>query len=107
MYTHSNIVNIYIVYEFGASSSHNNDSTLKICLFGAVTLTDNPYVYKYKYFGYRIGFDRWSSFSFPSSGFDQNVLIFGGDMSSSAHISLWFYWCWQCIRHSQIFDEEK
>ena len=58
LYTHSNIVNIYIVYEFGASSSHNNDSTLKICLFGAVTLTDNPYVYKYKYFGYRIGFDR-------------------------------------------------
>ena len=26
-YTHSNIVNIYIVYELGASSSHKNDCT--------------------------------------------------------------------------------
>ena len=38
-YTHNNIVNIYIVYELGASSSHDNDPTLKNCLFGAVTLT--------------------------------------------------------------------
>ena len=28
-YTHGKIVNIYIVYEFGASSSHINDPTLK------------------------------------------------------------------------------
>ena len=39
-----------------------------------------------KHSGYGIGFDRRSSFSFPSSGFGQNVLIFGVDMSSSAHI---------------------
>ena len=39
LYTHSNIVNIYIVYELGASTSHNDDLTLKNCLFGAVTLT--------------------------------------------------------------------
>ena len=38
-YTHKIIVNIYIVYELGASSSHNNDPTLKYCLFGLVTLT--------------------------------------------------------------------
>ena len=38
------------------------------------------------YSGYGIGFDRRSSFSFPSGGFGQNVLIFGVDMSSSAHI---------------------
>ena len=85
-YTHSNIVNIYIVYEFGASSSHNNDPTLNISLFCGVTLTNNADIYKYKYFGFRIGLDRRSSFSFPSSGFDQNVLIFGADMSFSAHI---------------------
>ena len=30
LYTHATIVNIYIVYELGASSSHNNDPTLKI-----------------------------------------------------------------------------
>ena len=28
-YTHSTMVNIYIVYELGASNSHNNDPTLK------------------------------------------------------------------------------
>ena len=38
-YTHKTIVNIYIVYELGVPSSHNNDPTLKNCLFGAVTLT--------------------------------------------------------------------
>ena len=85
-YTHSTIVNIYIVYEAGASSSHINDPTLKIFLFGAVTSTKNTDIDRYGYSGYGIGFDRKSSFSFPSSGFGQNVLIFGVDMSSSAHI---------------------
>ena len=33
------VVNIYIIYELGASSSHNNDLTLENYLFGAVTLT--------------------------------------------------------------------
>ena len=41
---------------------------------------------KYRYSGYGIGFDRRSSFSFPSGGFGQNVLIFGADMRSSIHI---------------------
>ena len=57
-YTHGKVVNIYIVYELGASSSHINDPTLKNCLFGAVTLTKNADIDKYRYFGYRIGFDR-------------------------------------------------
>ena len=38
-YTHGKVVNIYIVYELGASISHINDPTLKNCLFGAVNLT--------------------------------------------------------------------
>ena len=84
-YTHSNIVNIYIVYELGACSSHNNDPTLKNCLFDVATLTKNDDIDKYLYLGYGVGFDRISSFSFPSSGFGQNILIFGVDMSSSAH----------------------
>ena len=83
-YTHSATVNIYIVYELGASRSHNNDPTLKNCLFGAVTLTKNADIEKYS--GYGIEFDRRSSFSFPGGGFGQNVLIFGVDMSFSAHI---------------------
>ena len=85
-YTHGAIVNIYIVYELGASSSHNNDPTLKHCLFGAVTLTKNTDVDKYGYSGYGIGFDGRSSFSFSGGGFGQSVLIFGVDMSFSAHI---------------------
>ena len=86
IFTHKKIVNIYIVYELAASSSHTSDPTIKNCLFGAVTLTKNADIEKYKYSGYGIGFDRRSSFSFPSGGFGQNVLIFGADMSSSAHI---------------------
>ena len=48
-YTHGAIVNICIVYELGASSSHNDDPTLKNCLFGAVTLTKNTDIDKYGY----------------------------------------------------------
>ena len=71
------MVNIYIVYELGASSSNDNDSTLKNCLFGAVTLTKNTDIDEYRYSGYGVGFDRRSSFSFPGTRFGQNVLIFG------------------------------
>ena len=86
-YTHEKAVNIYIVYELAGSSSHSDDPTLKMCLFGAVTLTKNADIDKYGYSGYGIGFDRKSSFSFPGGGFGQNVLIFGADMSSSPHIN--------------------
>ena len=86
IFTHKKIVNIYIVYELGASTSHSSDSTIKNYLFGAVTLTKNADIEKYKYSGYGIGFDRRSSFSFPNGGFGQNILIFGADMSSSIHI---------------------
>ena len=85
-YTHKKVANIYIVYELIASSSHSDDPTLKSCLFGAVALTKNADIDKYGYSGYGIEFDRRSSFSFPGGGFDQNVLIFGVDMSSSVHI---------------------
>ena len=84
--THKKVVNIYIVYELAASSSHGSDPTIKDCLFGAVTLTKNADIENYKYFGYGIGFDRRSSFSFASGGFGQNVLIFGADMSTSIQI---------------------
>ena len=67
-------VNIYIVYELGASSSHIDDPTLKNCLFVAVTLTKNADIDKYGYSGCGIGFDRRWSFSFPGGGYSQNVL---------------------------------
>ena len=70
------MVNIYIVYEQSASSSHSGDPTLENCLFGAVTLTKNADINRYGYSGYGIEFDRKSSFSFSSSEFGQNVIIF-------------------------------
>ena len=86
IYSYGRKVNIYIVYELGASSSNDNDPTLKNCLFGAVTLTKNADIEKYGYSGYGIGFDRRGSFSFPGGGYGQNVLIFGVDMSFTTHI---------------------
>ena len=55
-------------------------------MFGAVTLTKNADINRYKYSGYGTEFDRRSSFSFPGGGFGQNVLIFVDDMSSSRKI---------------------
>ena len=75
-----------MVYKLGASHSNIDDPTIKNCLFGAVTLTKNADIDKYRYSGYGIGFDRKGSFSFPGGGFGQNVIIFGADMSSSTHI---------------------
>ena len=40
-YTHSTIVEIYIVNELGASGSFSDDPTLRISLFGTVKLTRN------------------------------------------------------------------
>ena len=85
-YNHGKVANIYIVYSLGASGSNYSDPTIKNCLFDAVTLTKNADIDKYGYSGYGIGFDRRGRFSFPGGGFGQNVIIFGADMSSSAHI---------------------
>ena len=65
-YAHGKVVNIYIVYELGASSSHNDDPALKTFLFGAVTLTKNADIDKYGYSGYGIGFDRKTIFCFQA-----------------------------------------
>ena len=85
-YTHKNIVNIYIVYEIGATTRNSYDPKLINGLFGAVTLLKNSDINKFGYTGYGIGFDRGTTFSFPSGGFGHNVLIFGVDMSGSTHI---------------------
>ena len=49
-------------------------------------LTENVDIDKYGYSGYGIRFDRRLSFSFPVVAFSQNVLLFGVDISFSAHI---------------------
>ena len=45
-------------------------------------MTKNADIDKYGYSGYATAFDRKSDFSFLSSRFGQNVIIFGVDMSS-------------------------
>ena len=85
-YTHGKIVNIYIVYEISKSINISDYPTLENCLFGAVTLTKNTDINKYKCSGYGIGFDRQGNFSFPGNGLGRNVIIFGVDMSSSTKI---------------------
>ena len=49
-------------------------------------MTKNADTDMYGYSGYGIRFDRKSSFSFPGGRFSQNVIIFGVDISSSAHV---------------------
>ena len=83
-YNHGAIVNIYIVYEI--SKIYNSTyPTLENCLFGAVSLTKNAYVDQYKYSRYGIGLDRKNEFSF-GNGYGKNVVIFGANMNSSAHV---------------------
>ena len=82
-YNHRTIVNIYIIYEI----SKNYNSTyamLENCLFGAVSLTKNADINKYKYFGYGIGFDRNGEFIFGNE-LCENCIIFGADLSSFSH----------------------
>ena len=77
IFNHGNIVNIYIVYElrmFRLSSFF----TLENCLFGAVSLTKNVDIDKYKHSAYGI--------EHLSGGTGKNVIIFGVDMSSSIHV---------------------
>ena len=83
-FDHGYIVNIYIVY--GLESNLNNfDPTLKNILFGAVKLTKNNDIDKYKYSGYGIESDSGGNVLFLDGSFGQNVITLGADMSSSEH----------------------
>ena len=84
-YTHGKVVNIYIVYELNKIYTKTTP-TLVNCLFGAVSLTKNADIDKYKYSGYGIGFYRGGLYILPSGKFGRNVIIFGVDMSSSVHV---------------------
>ena len=60
--------------------------TLVNCLFGAVSLTKNADIDKYKYSDYGIWFHRGEIYLLPSGRSGRNVIIFGLDISSSAHV---------------------
>ena len=56
-YNHKKVVNLYVVYEITNSHGTDNYPTLTNALFGAVKLTKNADIDKYKYSRYGIGFD--------------------------------------------------
>ena len=85
-YDHRKVVNIYIVYEINDIFPVSSYPTLISCLLGAISLTKNADSDRYKYSGYKIGFDKRGSFSYPGVGLGRNVVIFGVDMSSSVHV---------------------
>ena len=85
-FNHWKVVNIYIVYEISKSINSSDYPTLENCLYGAVSLTKNADIDKYKYSWYGIRFDRHWSFSSPGIGLGLSVKIFGVDMSSSTKI---------------------
>ena len=72
-YTHSAIVNIYIVYEIRKNNPISSYPTLENLLFDAVKLTKNTNIDNYKYSGYGMGFDSREYFSLPNSSLGQKV----------------------------------
>ena len=84
-FNHGKIGNICIVYELDKIYVKTT-LTLVNGLFGAVTLTKNTDIDKYKYSGYGIGFDRRGLYLLPNGRFSRNVIISGVDMSSHVHV---------------------
>ena len=77
---------MYIAYDLEPTLNYNTDITLENSLIGAVRITRNAHVTKYRYFRYDIGFDEKGSFLHLSGSFGNNLIILGVDMSSSVHI---------------------
>ena len=83
----NSIVNTYIVYKLSPKTS-NTDNALKNWLFGTIK-GDKPNKdsEKYIYSGYGIGFDNTGEFTHPEGNLARKMIIFGADMSRSAHAS--------------------
>ena len=79
-------LNIYIVYDLGSNVNYF-DPILENCLFGAIKITKNSDIDKYKYSGYGLGFDSKGVFSHPRCSFGNNAFFFGVDASGSIHAS--------------------
>ena len=85
-FTHRNVVNLVIVPEFDTFSRNlNTKFSLSNSLFGAVKLTKNADLNKYKFSGYSSGFNARSQFLLPFGKWNKNVVIRGADNSLSRH----------------------
>ena len=60
-FNHVKILNFYVIYEL---DEIRTTSALVNCLFGAVSVTKNADIDKYKYSGYGIGFGRGNIYLF-------------------------------------------
>ena len=86
-FTHKQVESIYIAYDINLWPFHVvQDFTSRNSLLRTVKLTKNSDPDKYKYSGYRIGFDVGGRFSLSdSSGFCKNAIKFDADMSLYVH----------------------
>ena len=64
-YNHGKVVNLYVVYEI-INFKYNNSPILTNATFGAIKITKNADIKKYRYSGYGIGFDSQIFFNRPS-----------------------------------------
>ena len=80
------VLNIYIVYDLDSNLS-DFDPILENCLFGAIKITKNSDLDKYKYSVYGLAFNSKGVFSHPTGSFGNNAVIFGVDASGSIHAS--------------------
>ena len=76
IFTHQNVVNLFIVYELDTwLRDLNTDFTLKDYLFGSVKLTKNADPDKHKYSCYGIAFDPRSEVSFTDGTMGKNTIF--------------------------------
>ena len=86
IYPVKSVVNIYIVYSVDPIiNTRKTDFTVQNCLFGAVKLTKDVSTSNFQYKGYGICLYEESDFTFGNITNGKNVIIFGADMSFSAH----------------------
>ena len=80
------IINIYIVYETSPRTINSN-FVFRDYLFVAIKITNttNSDTDELQYSGYGIGFDSTINFTHPDGGNGRNVIIFGAELSNSAH----------------------
>ena len=82
----NNVINIYCVYELRqVNIPLIIEFAISNVLFGAMEITKNANISKYKYKGYGICFDKGGSFSEGSINNGRNVLLFGVHESSLLH----------------------
>ena len=86
VFTSNKLINVYIIFEIKSWLFYSDiGCMLRKSLFGAAKLNKNPYSHKCSYSGYSISFDVRVNFSLLNGGFGKNVIIFGANLSSSAH----------------------